>query len=158
MPRLDLNLKQLLTRRRFLELLGWAWVLPTSLGLWQAVRYLGYRPPVPDPTIIPLGTPQSLPPLPVAIEPARIYLQKDEGGYFALDNVCTHLGCLVRAQPAGGFACRCHGSRFTVAGQVVTGPATKPLPYLELHWGIAGQLVVDRSKKVSDAFRLPPRA
>ncbi len=145
------------TRRRFLKLLGWAWTLPTGMGLWQLAQFMGYRPPAADPTVIPLGAPATLPPLPAAIERARIYLQKDERGYFALDNVCTHLGCLVRPQPAGGFACRCHGSRFDATGQVITGPAALPLPYLELHWDSAGQLIVDRTKKVSSTFRLPPR-
>jgi Rieske Fe-S protein len=146
-----------LSRRIFLQLLGWAWALPAALGLKQAAEFISYRPPAPDPTIIPLGTPQSLTPLPAAIERARIFLQKDDKGYYALDNVCTHLGCLVRPQDAtgtSGFACRCHGSRFTADGQVITGPATLPLPYLELRWDSAGQIVVDRSKRVESSFRL----
>src|SRR5512134_3871789 len=113
-----------LTRRTFLRLLGWAWTFPFGIVLRQVSRFAGYVPPAPDPAVIPLGMPQSLPPLPVAIEQARIFLQKDEGGYFALDNVCTHLGCLIHPQPQGGFACPCHGSLYTADGQVVRGPAT----------------------------------
>jgi Rieske Fe-S protein len=148
------------SRRAFIKVLSWAWLLPTALGLKQAAGFVGYRPPAPDPTVIPLGSLQTLPPLPAAIERARIYLMKDDQGYYALDNVCTHLGCLVRAQTAqgaagsGGFACRCHGSRFTAEGSVITGPATQPLPYLELHWDSASQLVVNRAKKVDRTFRL----
>ena len=144
------------SRRAFLQLVGWAWLVPTALGLKQAADFLGYRPPAPDPTLIPLGPPQSLPPLPAAIERARIYLMKDDQGYYALDNVCTHLGCLVRRSPqdGGGFACRCHGSRFTADGSVITGPAVNPLPYLELHYDSTGQIVVDRTKRVEPSFRL----
>lgn len=149
---------KILSRRRFLQLLGWAWTIPSGIGLWQAARFIGYRPPAPDPTVIPLGTPSGLPPLPAVIERARVFLQKDDGGYFALDNVCTHLGCLVRHQESGEFACRCHGSRFTHEGQVITGPAARPLPYLQLFWDSAGQIVVDRSKKVSGSFRLKLRS
>ncbi len=146
------------SRRTFLQFLGGVWLLPAGFWLWQVARFLGYQPPTADPTMIPLGMPQSLPPLPAAIERARIYLRQDSGGYFALDNVCTHLGCLVRSQPSGEFACRCHGSRFTAEGQVITGPATKPLPYLELHWDAAGQIVVDRTKRVNSTFRLSPKS
>ncbi len=95
------NLRQL-SRRAFLRLVGWIWVIPTALGLKQAAEFILYRPPAPDPTLIPLGAPQNLPPLPAAIERARIYLMKDQAGYYALDNVCTHLGCLVTPQPEGG--------------------------------------------------------
>lgn len=145
------------SRRYFLQLLGWAWAIPAAIGLKQAFDFISYRPPAPDPTVIPLGAPQSLPPLPAPIERARIFLMKDDKGYYALDNVCTHLGCLVSPQKEGGFACRCHGSRFTAEGQVITGPATLPLPYLELHWDSAGQLVVNRAKRVETSFRLAPK-
>jgi len=149
------NLREI-TRRAFLQLLGWAWAVPAVIGLKQILDFISYCPPAADPTIIPLGTPQTLPPLPAAIERARIFLMKDDKGYFALDNVCTHLGCLVRRSPQseGGFACRCHGSRFTADGAVITGPATKPLPYFALHWDSAGQLVVDRTQNVDSGWRL----
>ena len=44
----------------------------------------------------------------------------------ALDLGCTHLGCTITAN-ASGFACPCHGSRFGSAGQVLAGPASRPL-------------------------------
>ncbi len=144
------------TRRVFLQLLGWAWTMPAIIVLRQFSGFIGYQPPGPDPTIIPLGTLESLPPLPAHIERALIFLLKDDGGYYALDNVCTHLGCLIHPQPDGSFACPCHGSRYAADGQVIRGPATRPLPYLELQRDGAGQIFVLRSKQVAATFRLPP--
>jgi cytochrome b6-f complex iron-sulfur subunit len=48
---------------------------------------------------------------------------------FALKAECTHLGCLVQAEPLSesGFACPCHGSRYDAAGAVTRGPAPSAL-------------------------------
>ena len=56
-----------------------------------------------------------------------ILLRRDAKGFFkALSSTCTHLGCQVR--PARNFfTCPCHGSTFDLQGQVVRGPAQKPL-------------------------------
>jgi glycine/D-amino acid oxidase-like deaminating enzyme/nitrite reductase/ring-hydroxylating ferredoxin subunit len=52
----------------------------------------------------------------------------DAGELHAVGAHCTHLGCLVAFNNAERtWDCPCHGSRFDVDGQVVQGPAVRPL-------------------------------
>ncbi len=49
-------------------------------------------------------------------------------GMIALDFHCTHLGCAVPWVPASKqFICPCHGAIFDIKGNVLGGPAPKPL-------------------------------
>jgi Rieske Fe-S protein len=41
--------------------------------------------------------------------------------------VCPHAGCNVSKVENGNIVCPCHGSRFSLEGAVVQGPATDPL-------------------------------
>jgi len=59
----------------------------------------------------------------------RAVYRDTAGDLHAVSPTCTHLGCLVAFNPAErSWDCPCHGSRFTVDGEVLHGPATKPLP------------------------------
>lgn len=61
----------------------------------------------------------------------RLALMRDEGGFYALSLVCTHLGCTVTVTEEM-ISCPCHGSRFDRQGKVEQGPANEPLRRLEL--------------------------
>ncbi|HYM62232.1 MAG TPA: Rieske 2Fe-2S domain-containing protein [Thermoanaerobaculia bacterium] len=74
----------------------------------------------------------------------KAYVIGASGGVYALSAVCTHLGCIARYKSDEKvIACPCHGSRFDLEGNVVHGPAPRPLPWLDVTEDAAGNLVVD---------------
>ena len=87
---------------------------------------------------------------------ARIFIVHTKEGFFALNAVCTHLGCLTAWKPdLGIIACPCHGSKFAVfqpadkePGEKIEGPAPKPLPWLKMSLSDEGELIVDRSQEI----------
>lgn len=57
----------------------------------------------------------------------------DEGSLHGVSLRCTHLGCLLRFNGAErSWDCPCHGSRFGIDGEVLEGPATRPLRRKEI--------------------------
>jgi cytochrome b6-f complex iron-sulfur subunit len=74
----------------------------------------------------------------------KAYIIGGGGGVYALSAVCTHLGCITRFRSDERLiACPCHGSRFDLEGNVIHGPAPRPLPWLDVTEDAAGNLVVD---------------
>jgi Rieske Fe-S protein len=70
----------------------------------------------------------------VKFEGETIALYKDDSGNLhALNPVCTHAKCVVdwnRAEKT--WDCPCHGARYSIEGEVLTGPAVKGLEKIQL--------------------------
>lgn len=50
-----------------------------------------------------------------------------QDSFTALSARCTHAACTIQGYANQTFVCTCHGSQFSTAGQVLSGPAFSPL-------------------------------
>lgn len=64
-----------------------------------------------------------------AIPQGQFYLAcLEDGSFLAISRTCTHLGCSVPwDEEKHKFICPCHGSTFSLTGEVLTAPAPRPL-------------------------------
>jgi len=159
-------------RRDFLVRGGiWAGILGIGTQAAASLRSLLPNVSYDAPTTVKLGLPGEYPDGLKFLPEQRLFVFREGKVFHAVSAVCTHLGCTVRAealpQPqtieVGGapmrvthrFACPCHGSKYTGAGQVVSGPAPKPLAWYHLTVSPDdGRLVVDLAHEVGREFRL----
>ncbi|MER6090919.1 Rieske (2Fe-2S) protein [Streptomyces bluensis] len=62
-----------------------------------------------------------------------VVTQPTAGEFKAFSSTCTHQGCAVKSVKDGVINCPCHNSNFSITdGSVKSGPATKPLPAMEI--------------------------
>ena len=144
----------LMSRRYFLELVGFGSIAVTAAG--SAVLTVEYLSPnallEPSPTfkagLVNEFTPNSV----TKMKEEKVYIVRAKEGYFyAISDVCTHLGCITNWLPdEHTIACPCHGSRFDMEGNVIHGPAPRPLPRYAITLNEKGQLVVDKAQIVNE--------
>ena len=71
----------------------------------------------------------------------NVLLKKPDGSLLALSLLCTHVCCVCAYDPASDAVyCPCHGSVFDGNGNVVQGPASSPLPKVQLRVDGAGNV------------------
>ena len=141
-----------MTRREFLS---WVWgVSLVALVGQAAVALIRFFQPRVTPGsfggVVVAGDPQEFKPGTVSHVPSgRLYISRlDDGGVLALSQRCTHLGCTVPwRDDEGQFHCPCHSSLFNTKGEVVGGPAPRPLDLYPVSVK-DGKLVVDTSHTV----------
>ena len=76
----------------------------------------------------------------------RVWVVREENGIYAIWSRCTHLGCTPNWFAAESrFRCPCHGSNFNLQGDVIAGPAPKPLWRVAVSVAPDGDLVIDKS-------------
>ncbi|MGI8424416.1 MAG: ubiquinol-cytochrome c reductase iron-sulfur subunit [Chloroflexota bacterium] len=86
----------------------------------------------------------------------KFYLSRLQEGFMALYQKCPHVGCTVPWRPEfqlpekapgvkGLFRCPCHGSTYLPNGQIIFGPAPRPMDYMRIT-NEGGRLMVDTGK------------
>ena len=148
------------SRRGFLNKL-WVMLGIVALGelLWMAFSFIrpkkGPLSENPATTIMSAGSIESFSAGSVtAFQRGPFYLVRlEDEGYLALSCKCTHLGCTVPwREDEGQFHCPCHSSLFSRQGEVIGGPAPRPLDLFPVSLR-DGDLVVDTSRPIErEAF------
>ncbi len=76
----------------------------------------------------------------------RVWIVKTEDSLYALWARCTHLGCTPNWWDSEKrFKCPCHGSNYTIQGDVIAGPAPKPLNRCAIALLSNGEILVDKA-------------
>ncbi len=177
-PRGRLHRLAEVTRRQFILFMG---VLAALAGsLFGGIKTLGFLFPNAtleeplafavdaEPSTITIGNP-------LQITEKRVSIILDDGGFYAVYLICTHLGCtpnyVTNVTSGTGVAdavAKSHGdrrppSRSPTAGPAPAtaaatssnstnfyGPAPRPMDWVDIQFGPAGNLVVDRGKLVAE--------
>lgn len=77
----------------------------------------------------------------------RTWIVRTPKGFYCFWARCTHLGCTPNWFDAENrFKCPCHGSNFNRDGDVIAGPAPRPLWRCALKMSDDGQILVDKGR------------
>jgi cytochrome b6-f complex iron-sulfur subunit len=144
--------EETLSRRDFLGI-AWAGTGLLALAAGGAIAVQFFAPRVVDGTfggVFNLGPAADFPPGSVTpVTSGRFYVVRaQDGGFVALYQKCTHLGCAVPWEPAlGQFVCPCHASAFERDGEVINPPAPRPLDRFPVSI-VAGEVLVDTGQRI----------
>jgi Rieske Fe-S protein len=146
-------------RREFLTKMGnTATGIVLLGGLGVTLDYLKPNVILEIPKEFKVGSIDSIQPNSVIFEPEqKVFVVRDEqGSFYALSAVCTHLGCTTKWNAAGiggnsdaVIACPCHGSLFNKKGDLIQGPAQRGLEKFRLRVE-DNKLVVNTAEIVSE--------
>jgi Rieske Fe-S protein len=84
---------------------------------------------------------------------ADVYVMRDDAGFYAFRNKCTHDGCEVPCPVDGVIVCPCHGSTFNLNGDVTGGPALEDLRHYLVTFECVGddvKIYVDKNTVLDD--------
>ena len=138
------------SRRNLLSVAGWMAILGAlQAGAVAMVALLFPRVLFEPPTAFKAGQPTDFTVGEVSerfMREQRVWIVREDGGFYALLGICTHLGCTPRwLGPENKFKCPCHGSGFRKDGTNFEGPAPRPLERIKIVRADDGQLLIDKA-------------
>ncbi len=140
------------TRRHLFSVAAWgAFFAALGIGALGTVRYMYPRVLFEPSTFFKAGKPSEFVMGEVSEKfklSNRVWIVREQEGFYALLAVCTHLGCTPNWLRSGNkFKCPCHGSGFTRDGVNFEGPAPRPLERVKITLNEEGTIVVDKAKR-----------
>jgi cytochrome b6-f complex iron-sulfur subunit len=148
-PETDDGFEHIWSRRSFFSAAGWI-SLTGVLGAWIVgfARFLYPRVLFEPTTTFSAGWPTEYRRGEVSVRFAaeqRVWIvREDDGSFYALRAVCTHLRCTpVWQARENKFKCPCHGSGYRRSGENFEGPAPRALERVHIELDEDGQLVVN---------------
>ncbi|HLA38213.1 MAG TPA: ubiquinol-cytochrome c reductase iron-sulfur subunit [Candidatus Brocadiales bacterium] len=151
--RVVITVMDFLSRRWLLLIIGWAGFLFVA-GITTLLTFIDFYKPkvIFGPAMrFKAGYPEEYPLGEVStrwMAEQRVWVVRAKEGIYAFLGICRHLGCTPRWVPEEQlFKCPCHGSNFNMEGDVVGGPAPRPLWRVGVSLSPDGQVVVDKSVK-----------
>ena len=141
-----------MSRRNFFSRTGWvAFFSFLATMLIGSLRFMFPRVLFEPSPVFKAGYPDDYPVGQVStkwVKDKRVWLVRDDQGFYAIIAICTHLGCTPRWLSAENkFKCPCHGSGFTREGVNFEGPAPRPLERAQITLAEDGQLLINSSIK-----------
>lgn len=144
---------QEMTRRGFINWVATAWVAfaaASAAGATAVFRFMFPNVLTEPPSTFKVGFPSDYT---VGTVDERfkgkfqVWIVRDQEGIFALQAICTHLGCTPNWLDAESkFKCPCHGSGFYITGINFEGPAPRPLERVKVTLADDGQILVDKGR------------
>ncbi len=141
-----------MSRRNFFSRTGWvAFFSFLASMLIGSLRFMFPRVLFEPSPVFKAGIPDDYPVGQVStkwVKDKRVWLVRDDQGFYAILATCTHLGCTPRwLEAENKFKCPCHGSGFTREGVNFEGPAPRPLERAQVTLAEDGQLLINSSIK-----------
>jgi cytochrome b6-f complex iron-sulfur subunit len=164
--------KKGIQRRLWFRWLGWGTIV-ALLGQWTVGTALGFFWPKKIGAFGGVVSAGNVSDLQVGdvrlVRDGKFFVSRVPEGVIALYWKCPHLGCTVpwkdtdpsmdTIKDKGRFNCPCHGSLYDRYGQIVAGPAPRPMDYFPIELQ-AGKIMVstgpDKVKTRSQAAHGPP--
>lgn len=149
--------RQLTRKNFFWKLSGSSLGLAVTGSIAHTLQFLTPKVLFEPPTRFRVGLPEAYPQGTVITLPEHqlFIVRAKEGNFHAMSSICSHLGCITNYRKADGLIlCPCHGSTFDTEGNVLDGPAPRPLARWHMEQNDSGQLIVDLSEQVDQDKKL----
>lgn len=149
-----------ITRRKFFLFVGWFGILSSLAStVFGAVRYMFPNVLYEPPTTFKIGKPSDYPPNSVTfVQGKGLFVVRGKDGVDGIrviSSVCTHMGCTPKwVEDSNRWECPCHGSFFDLKGNVIAGPAPRPLPWYKATIAGDGKILVDSKEYVKPDYEL----